>query len=95
MLAACVWISLLTSAMLAYPRRPRAAGLLVASMGLWTFLVRYLHWNNERITVGFWTSWWMATIWLGWGLIWVVRFSIPTTRAAHIAYWTEKAESTK
>jgi hypothetical protein len=79
MLAMFVWVALLTAALLAYPRRPRTAGALIALMGAWTFLLRYLQWNNERITVGFWTSWWMAAIWLGWGLIWIV------------AYWTAKS----
>ncbi len=95
MLAAFVWIALLTAAMLVYPRRPRTAGVLVALMGGWTFLLRHLHWNHERITTGFWTAWWMAAIWLTWGLIWIVRFSDTERRAAHIAYWTEKVESTK
>ena len=92
MLAAFVWIALLTAALLVYPRRPRAAGGLVALMGAWTFLLRYLQWNNERITTGFWTSWWMAAFWLVWGAVWVVRFSNTGRRVSHIAYWTAKGD---
>ena len=58
MLAMFVWVALLTAALLAYPRRPRVAGALIALMGGWTFLLRYLQWNNERVTTGFWTAWW-------------------------------------
>ena len=32
----------------------------------------------------------MAAFWLAWGLIWIVRYSNATRRAAHLAYWTEK-----
>jgi hypothetical protein len=90
MLAAFVWIALLTAALLVYPRRPRVAGTLVALMGAWTFLLRYLPWTNQRVTAGFWTTWWMAAFWLAWGLVWIVRFSSPARRASHIAYWTAK-----
>ena len=34
MLAAFVWMALLTAALLVYPRRPRLAGTLVALMGV-------------------------------------------------------------
>ena len=91
MLAAFVWIALLTAALLVYPRRPRTAGALVALMGVWTFLLRYLQWNNERITTGFWTARWMGAFWLVWGTIWIVRFSNAERRALHVAYWTAKS----
>jgi hypothetical protein len=91
MLAMFVWMALLTSALLVYPRRPRAAGALIALMGVWTFLLRYLRWNNERVTTGFWTASWMAAFWLVWGLIWIVRFSNARRRAAHVAYWTARS----
>jgi hypothetical protein len=79
MLAMFVWVALLTAALLVYPRRPRVAGTLVALMGGWTFLLRYLQWNNDRVTTGFWTAWW------------IVRFSNAERRASHIAYWTAKS----
>ena len=91
MLAAFVWIALLTAALLVYPRRPRTAGALVASMGIWTFLLRYLHWDNGRVTTGFWTASWMAAFWLVIGVSWIVRFSNAKRRAAHIGYWTAKS----
>ena len=90
MFAIFVWIALLTAALLDYPRRPRTAGALIALMGAWTFLLRYLPWNNQRVTAGIWTAWWMAAFWLAWGLIWIVRFSNTERRAAHVAYWTAK-----
>ena len=92
MLAFVVWMALLTAALLVYPRRPRTAGVLIALMGAWTYLLRYLPWNNQRVTSGSWTTWWMAAFWLGWGLIWIVRFSNAERRAAHIGYWTAKGE---
>ena len=91
MLAAFVWIALLTAALLVYPRRPRTAGVLIAAMGVWTFLLRYLHWTSDRVTAGFWTAWWMAAFWLVWGLVWIVRFSSAESRAAHVDYWTAKS----
>jgi len=90
MLAFLVWMVLLTAALLVYPRRPRTAGVLIALMGAWTYLLRYLPWNNQRVNTGYWTAWWMATFWLSWGLIWIVRYSNSQRRAAHLAYWTEK-----
>ena len=39
--------------------------------------------------MGGWTLFFWA-FWLAWGLIWIVRFSNPARRDAHIAYWTEK-----
>ena len=92
MIAFVVWIALLTGALLVYPRRPRTAGVLIALMGVWTFALRYLPWTNQRVTAGYWTSWWMASIWIGWGLIWIVRFSFRRTRTAHIDYWTAKGD---
>ena len=92
MLEASVWIALLTTALLVYPRRPRTAGLLIFLMGVWTFALRYLPWTTQRVTAGYWSSWWMAAFWLAWGLIWMVRFSSTTKRDAHIAYWTAKPE---
>jgi hypothetical protein len=92
MLSMVVWVALLTSALLAYPRRPLAAGVLIALMGIWTFVLRYLPWNIQRLTTGYWTAWWMAAFWLAWGLVWIVRFSNARRRAAHIAYWTAKAD---
>ncbi len=91
MLAMFVWVALLTAALLVYPRRPRVAGTLVALMGGWTFLLRYLQWTNDRVTTGFWTAWWMAAFWLVWGFVWIVRFSNAERRASHIAYWTAKS----
>ena len=90
MLAFLVWMVLLTAALLVYPRRPRTAGVLIALMGAWTYLLRYLPWNNQRVNTGYWTAWWMAAFWLAWGLIWIVRYSSRERRAAHLAYWTEK-----
>ena len=90
MLAFLVWMVLLTAALLVYPRRPRTAGVLIALMGAWTYLLRYLPWNNQRVNTGYWTAWWMAAFWLAWGLIWIVRYSNNERRAAHLAYWTEK-----
>ena len=90
MLAFLVWMVLLTSALLVYPRRPRTAGSLIALMGVWTYLLRYLPWNNQRVTTGYWTAWYMAAFWLAWGLIWIVRYSNSSRRSAHVAYWTEK-----
>ena len=90
MLAFVVWVVLLSTALLVYPRRPRTAGALIALMGAWTFLLHRLPFNNQRVTTGYWTAWWMAAFWLAWGLIWVVRFSNTARRDAHIAYWTEK-----
>ena len=57
MLAFSVWMVLLTAALLVYPRRPRTAGVLIASMGVWTYLLRYLPWNNQRVNTGYWTAW--------------------------------------
>ena len=90
MLAFSVWMVLLTAALLVYPRRPRTAGVLIASMGIWTYLLRYLPWNNQRVNTGYWTGWYMTAFWLAWGLIWIVRYSDADRRAAHLAYWTEK-----
>ncbi len=91
MLAAFVWIALLTAALLVYPRRPRTAGVLVALMGVWTFFLRHMRWDATRVTTGFWTAPWMAAFWLAWGLVWIVRFSNARRRAAHIDYWTAKS----
>jgi hypothetical protein len=91
MLAAFVWIALLTAALLVYPRRPRTAGALIALMGVWTFLLRYVHWGNGRVTTGFWTASWMAAFWLVIGVSWIVRFSNAERRTAHIGYWTAKS----
>ena len=90
MLAFSVWMVLLAAALLVYPRRPRTAGVLIALMGGWTYLLRYLPWNNQRVNTGYWTAWYMVAFWLGWGLIWIVRYSDADRRAAHLAYWTEK-----
>ena len=49
MLAFFIWMVLLTAALLVYPRRPRTAGALIALMGVWTYLLRYLPWNNQRV----------------------------------------------
>ena len=92
MLAFVVWTTLLTAALLVYPRRPRTAGVLILLMGVWTFALRYFPWTSQRVTAGYWTAWWMAAFWIVWGLIWIVRFSSATRRAAHIGYWTAKAE---
>ena len=92
MLSMFVWVALLTAALLAWPRRPRTAGVLIALMGVWTFVLRYLPWNIQRLTAGYWTTWWMAAFWLAWGLVWIVRFSNAARRHAHIAYWTAKAD---
>ena len=64
MLAFFVWMVLLTAALLVYPRRPRTAGVLIGSMGVWTYLLPYLPWNNQRVNTGYWTAWWMAAFWL-------------------------------
>ena len=57
MLAFFVWMVLLTAALLVYPRRPRTAGVLIALMGVWTYLLPYLPWNNQRVNTGYWTAW--------------------------------------
>jgi membrane associated rhomboid family serine protease len=90
MLAFSVWMVLLTAALLLYPRRPRTAGGLIAAMGVWTYLLRYLPWNNQRVNTGYWTAWYTAAFWLAWGVIWIVRYSNAERRSAHLAYWTEK-----
>lgn len=90
MLAAVVWMALLTVALLAYPRRPRTAGTLLTLMGGWIFLLRYMNWDGGRVASGFWTASWMGGFWLVLGVGWIVRFSNAERRAAHIGYWTAR-----
>ena len=54
---------------------------LVMVIGLWIL---------RKGFVGTSYKWWMASFWLAWGLIWIVRYSSTERRAAHVAYWTEK-----
>jgi hypothetical protein len=88
---AFVWIVLLTAALLTYPRRPRTAGLLLALVGGWIFLMRYMNWDGGRVASGFWIASWMGGFWLVLGVCWIVKFSNAGTRAAHIGYWTAKS----
>jgi hypothetical protein len=90
MLAALVWITLLTSGLLCYPRRPRTAGLLFVLLAVWTWLLRFLSWGDGRTSTGTWGASWVAAIWLAMGLFWLVKFSNATARAEHVGYWTAK-----
>lgn len=91
MLAVAVWVTLLTTALLCYPRRPRTAGALFILLGVWTFLLRYLTWGDGRTSTGWWGALDVAALWLAMGLFWLVKFSNPTTRAEHVGYWTAKS----
>jgi hypothetical protein len=91
MFPAVVWTALLTAALLTYPRRPRTAGALLIGLGLWTFLLRYMHWGSGRVASGVWTASWVAALWLAIGVSWIVKFSNRDTRAAHVGYWTAKS----
>ena len=70
MLAFSVWMVLLTAALLVYPRRPRTAGMLIASMGVWTswymtafwlawgliWIVRYNDADRRAAHLAYWTE---------------------------------------
>ena len=91
MIAAAVWIVLLTASLLVYPRRPRTAGTLLVLLACWTLSIRFMTWGNGRASSGLWGATWVAIVWLVVGLFWIVKFSNASRRAEHIGYWTEKA----
>ena len=57
MLAFFVWMVLLTAALLVYPRRPRTAGVLIALMGVWTYLLPLPALEQPARDTGYWTAW--------------------------------------
>ncbi len=90
MAAAIVWTVLLTAACLVYPRRPRTAAILTVLLGVWTIVVRLLHWNQPRSQIGFWAGIALGGFWCALGVAGLVKFRTPASRDSHIGYWTAK-----
>jgi len=63
------------------------AGMLLALMGGWIFLIRYMNWDGGRVASGFWTASWMGGFWLMLG----VGFGTEVTVIALVGGLTARA----
>jgi hypothetical protein len=80
-----LWFTLLASAGLCYPRRPRLAGGLFIALGVLSagLAVQAGAGNSAAAFAGM--------TWSSLGLSWLVRYRKPEARAKHVEYWTAKA----
>jgi hypothetical protein len=87
MLILTVWLAIVGTAGLCYPRRPRTMGALFVVAGGFMFGMWAADAIGDNPPIIAATS---AA--LGLGTIW--KFRNPAIRAAHVAEWTGKSEST-
>jgi hypothetical protein len=80
-----LWFGLLTAGMLAYPRRPRIAGVLWIALGVLTAAFNLQRSpGNPRGLVG-------GAFMIAMGLWHLLRYRRADVRAKHVEYWTAKA----
>ncbi len=78
-----LWFALLTTALLAYPRKPRMSGILWVMLGILSISQSYSHGGRFGGLSG--------TFCVGMGVWYLVKYRDPDVRAKHVEYWTAKA----
>ena len=84
MLILTVWLMLMATGGLCYPRAPRATGVLFVAAGAFLFVV----WTASLIGSNLPLNAFISAA-LGFGQLW--RFRNAVVRAEHVAAWTGKA----
>ncbi len=82
MLTGALWFVLLLAAGLAYPRHPRASGILFIALG-GVSIANYSLGNGLGAASGI--------VMAGLGVRYLVKYRDPAARARHLDYWTAKA----
>ena len=78
-----LWFALLAAAMLAYPRRPRTAGVLWMALGSLSLVESYTRSARLGAVSGVFC--------IGLGIWYLVKYRDAEVRAKHVEYWTAKA----